>query len=1106
MKSLAGRVLLIVVEVIGLAVAAVAALFAFVFWRVQSGPVGLNWAAPAVTYAANAFLFDDGVRSVGAISLDRVDKKGGYSLTLQRVRIGNRGGDARALVPQLDLELYPRDLLSGKIGPRRILVEGSQLRIVRRADRRVGLDFGAASGERRRVFQSLTGGRYFREAFERAELNDTDITFFDAASGRTWLAKNASALLQRTTDGYAARIDAVFDIGGEAAHINASANYNLDARRIETNLSMKNTPVGDLLTVLFKTNDPSLTSLLTGKINVALQEDGRIISSELEISAAPGKLAFGGWSTDLTYFDAKATFDPIENRFDVEGATFASSDASGVIFGAVRLVNNKAGRPEVVAFDLHGKDLTLNPASIFATKLSAPAAEITGEYHTAARMLVLNSVKASIGAAKVEGEFSFLPAAGKSPAITAKAKIRGELDIPHLLEIWPLDLASAARTFVETRISKGVFDGGDFRMDLKPGAVSSDGVMPDDAMSLKFRARGATIHYAPGMEPLVGVAGAGELKGNSFGFSASKASIGGLAVTDGDVDIPILKPKGAPAHFRFKTDGQVRKIIAVLNDPPLAILKQTNLTLEDFSGDASVSVHITRPNQSVAPIETYKYDGAAQFKNVSIKHLYADADLKSANGVLRLMDKSMSVAAKARLAEAPVDIRWTQRFFGTGDRAHFEVEGVAGSLTADSLGIPTRQFINGPVTFKARADGALDALRSIEIETDFQNTTLFSEALSWIKPLGEPTRLIAKFDFEDGETRLSDFSMSGSGIDIAGSARLDANGRLEAANFPVFKLKNAADFSIEAVRDADTLNASLSGSYLNAAELMKSLLNARLNTKSKAKVAATAAIKKVDLRGGASFKNMTASFRQDQTGITDLNFSAHDASGKPFVFALTPVNQDGSDGALFEARSENIGALLAGLFGVTSVRGGEGTLSINYPATSEGNSQTGEGVFEADGIRIVGAPLLAKIFAAGSFTGLSDLVNGDGIELSRSVADFTINGGAITVKSARATGPSVGITTQGRFSLDGDKKVQLTGAVAPAYQINSILGKTPLIGGLLVNREGEGVLAMSYAVDGPVGEPRITVNPLSALAPGVLRRMFEPTTTDAPPIIETPSQ
>ena len=148
------------------------------------------------------------------------------------------------------------------------------------------------------------------------------------------------------------------------------------------------------------------------------------------------------------------------------------------------------------------------------------------------------------------------------------------------------------------------------------------------------------------------------------------------------------------------------------------------------------------------------------------------------------------------------------------------------------------------------------------------------------------------------------------------------------------------------------------------------------------------------------------------------------------------------------------------------------------------------GALEAHDLRVVKAPILAKIFAAGSLTGLADLVNGEGIELKNAMANFAIEDGVIQVSESRATGPSVGITAVGSLPLDGGA-ITLNGAVAPAYQVNSFLGKAPVIGDLFVNRKGEGILALSYAVDGEAHEPRVTVNPLSALTPGVLRRMFE---------------
>ena len=90
---------------------------------------------------------------------------------------------------------------------------------------------------------------------------------------------------------------------------------------------------------------------------------------------------------------------------------------------------------------------------------------------------------------------------------------------------------------------------------------------------------------------------------------------------------------------------------------------------------------------------------------------------------------------------------------------------------------------------------------------------------------------------------------------------------------------------------------------------------------------------------------------------------------------------------------------------------------------------------------------------------------------------------------ARAFGPSLGITLDGEINGDADE-ISMFGTLIPAYTINSVLGEIPLIGTLLVGRQGEGVFALTYGISGPVERPVITVNPLSALAPGFLRNFF----------------
>ena len=83
------------------------------------------------------------------------------------------------------------------------------------------------------------------------------------------------------------------------------------------------------------------------------------------------------------------------------------------------------------------------------------------------------------------------------------------------------------------------------------------------------------------------------------------------------------------------------------------------------------------------------------------------------------------------------------------------------------------------------------------------------------------------------------------------------------------------------------------------------------------------------------------------------------------------------------------------------------------------------------------------------------------------------------------------LAADGAAAMNEGGDISLTGAIAPVYQVNSILGNAPIIGDILVGRKGEGILALSYSVTGERVTPTVTVNPLSALTPGIFRRLFE---------------
>jgi hypothetical protein len=105
------------------------------------------------------------------------------------------------------------------------------------------------------------------------------------------------------------------------------------------------------------------------------------------------------------------------------------------------------------------------------------------------------------------------------------------------------------------------------------------------------------------------------------------------------------------------------------------------------------------------------------------------------------------------------------------------------------------------------------------------------------------------------------------------------------------------------------------------------------------------------------------------------------------------------------------------------------------------------------------------------------------------VLPFRYDRRQLHIDQARAYSSSLGITALGWIDF-ARNLMDVRGTVVPAYALNSALGRIPLVGRLFSPEKGGGLLAVNYAVTGRASDPKVTVNPLSALTPGFLRGLF----------------
>ena len=193
------------------------------------------------------------------------------------------------------------------------------------------------------------------------------------------------------------------------------------------------------------------------------------------------------------------------------------------------------------------------------------------------------------------------------------------------------------------------------------------------------------------------------------------------------------------------------------------------------------------------------------------------------------------------------------------------------------------------------------------------------------------------------------------------------------------------------------------------------------------------------------------------------------------------------EGHLLALYSADAGVFLRALDITDTIIGG----TIEIAGTRTGNPDAPWiGTADMKRFRVANAPGIARLFTIASLTGIGNLVSGRGIQFKQVRLPFVFAENTAIFKDAQGVGSELGITASGKIDF-GTDTIDINGTIVPAYTLNSLLGKIPIIGTILSGEKGGGIFAASYKVSGPVANPKMSVNPLSALAPGFLRKLMQ---------------
>jgi hypothetical protein len=165
----------------------------------------------------------------------------------------------------------------------------------------------------------------------------------------------------------------------------------------------------------------------------------------------------------------------------------------------------------------------------------------------------------------------------------------------------------------------------------------------------------------------------------------------------------------------------------------------------------------------------------------------------------------------------------------------------------------------------------------------------------------------------------------------------------------------------------------------------------------------------------------------------------------------------------------------------TKMIGGQLALAMDPPST---DTRPKEGLINVRDFSIKGEASLDRVAAGGP--GASQ----GGISFSRLRAEFTRQNGQLTIREGVVKGPSIGATIEGSIDYPGNQ-VRMSGTFVPMYGLNNMFGQIPIVGLFLGGGSNEGLIGITYEVVGTPGAPVLRVNPISAMAPGVFRKIFD---------------
>jgi hypothetical protein len=601
-------------------------------------------------------------------------------------------------------------------------------------------------------------------------------------------------------------------------------------------------------------------------------------------------------------------------------------------------------------------------------------------------------------------------------------------------------------------------------------------------MLIDYVIKDAAFTFLDGAPAVTGVSGHGRSTGRTTNFTATSGAMETapgrkLDLSDGVFSMPDFAQKPSPMSVGARVKGNVDVLGEILARPGFAKVATLPIDAKTIKGQFDGTfTYRARLGNDPPPASM---DVACKVENFSAERLVGKEKLDQASLTVTVADNVTKIAGTGKLFGVNASLDLTRKgddpALGT---LNFTLDEVARTRAGLNLGAA----LTGPVAVKLV--GAVGAAHpQAQVELDLTRAGLNYPVPGLYKPAGRPAKASFAYREDDrGAAAFDQIVYEGGGASARGAAQMGPDGAVVSAKFAQLKLSPGDSLQLDAVRAGETLKITARGESLDARPFLKGL--SASGESGRPDSADIDLDLQATVMSGANRQIISdAALRLSKKGSNTraLTFSGK-IGGDPIE-----VNVSHPDGGppLLKATSADAGGLLAFLDLYSHMEGGR--LRASFRLADGGLA----GPVDIEKFVLRDEPAMRSFASAPASEQLAARVrlNPDTVAFSHLHAEIDKRDGILKIRDGAIASPTIGSTLEGWADFNRDA-MDFSGTFVPAYGVNNLFGQLPVVGVILGGGDKEGLIGVNFRVTGRLGAPALSVNPLSAIAPGFLRKIF----------------